>query len=243
MLAGIVRTVSAETVAIESISFGPIWRRGVSLPIVPRPQLLADGYIGLDLLDGYRVILDFEKRRLIITDPLHTNSTVFHDPRLTELHAQGSGGHLRTAQCRVDRVQVAALIDTGAESTMGNEALFHKLLEISPSYASSRTMQLIGLTGGTAIGRVVSVHEVNIGQISLTGCPIAIADLQVFDIWGLAERPALVIGMNWLRQFSRVEVDYGRKDLRFQIGRSQLGITAQSVRSEEIDFHDKGIVA
>jgi hypothetical protein len=44
-----------------------------------------------------------------------------------------------------------------------------------------------------------------------------IADLQVFDIWGLSPKPALLIGMNYLRQFLIVSIDYGLKEIRFDL--------------------------
>ena len=73
---------------------------------------------------------------------------------------------------------------------------------------------------------VTALREVRIGRVTLSNCPIAIADLQVFDIWELNDRPALLIGMNWLRHFKRVEVDYGRKDFRFEVGSTRDIITA-----------------
>ena len=225
-LAGIVRTVRAETVDVASLSFGDITHRNLNLPILPRPLLAADGYLGLDVLDGNRVILDFAEQQLIVTDPLPVYSAVYHDPYLIVLHSQGSGGHLRTTTCSIDRIPVRAFIDTGAESSMGNEVLYRALVESNPSHTSTRTVALTGLTGGTATGRLTFPREVRIGRASVTDCPIAIADLQVFDIWGLNDRPALLIGMNWLRHFKRVEIDYGRKDLRFEIGRAHLDITA-----------------
>jgi hypothetical protein len=53
----------------------------------------------------------------------------------------------------------------------------------------------------------------------LDGCNIVIADLQIFRLWGLSDTPALLIGMNFLRQFSQVSIDYGRKELRFEMAR------------------------
>lgn len=44
-----------------------------------------------------------------------------------------------------------------------------------------------------------------------------IADLQVFHLWGLQDRACLFVGMNWLRRFNRVAIDYGRKELRFDL--------------------------
>ena len=135
-------------------------------------------------------------------------------------------GHLRTADCSIDRFQVAAFIDTGAESSMGNEALYRMLLRNDPSYVTTRSVELTGLTGGTATGRLLFPRRVDLGRLTLSECPIAIADLQVFELWDLTERPALVIGMNWLRQFKRVEIDYGRQDLRFQLSSNGFRINA-----------------
>jgi hypothetical protein len=42
---------------------------------------------------------------------------------------------------------------------------------------------------------------------------LVIADLQVFDIGGLSRKPALLIGMNYLRQFAKVSIDYRIKEL------------------------------
>jgi hypothetical protein len=39
----------------------------------------------------------------------------------------------------------------------------------------------------------------------------------------LTHSPALLIGMNLLRQFSRVSVDYGLKELRFDLAASRAG--------------------
>jgi predicted aspartyl protease len=218
MLAGIIRTVRTETVSVDSLAFGEHVRRDLTLPVLPRILLQADGYLGLDVLDGRRVVLNFAANELTVTDPVPLLLSVYHDPGINVLPAQGSGGHLRTARCSVDRHLVAALIDTGAESSMGNEALYRALLAENPALARHSMIALTGLTGGTAIGRLIKPGRADIGRFTLTECPIAIADLQVFDIWGLADRPALVIGMNWLRLFKRVSVDYGRKELRFELG-------------------------
>jgi hypothetical protein len=39
----------------------------------------------------------------------------------------------------------------------------------------------------------------------------------VFDIWGLTKRPALLIGMNYLRQFASVAIDYRLKEIHFDL--------------------------
>jgi hypothetical protein len=39
----------------------------------------------------------------------------------------------------------------------------------------------------------------------------------VFVIWGLSRKPALLIGMNYLRQFARVPIDYRIKEIRLDL--------------------------
>ena len=167
-LAGIARTVRTGTVDVASLSFGAMTRRNLNLPVLPRSQLAADGYLGLDMLGDNRVILDFVHHKLVVTDPLPAYLNGYLDPEMIVLHGQGSGGHLRTAKCSVDSVLTRAFIDTGAESSMGNEALYRALLASDPSHASTRTMALTGLTGGTVIGQLTSLREVKIGRVTLT---------------------------------------------------------------------------
>jgi predicted aspartyl protease len=223
MLAGIVRTVPAEMVEVASVSVGPVARENLRLPILPRSELLADGYLGLDMIDGSRVVLDFQNGALEISDPLPYLATVYAPKHVTVIPARGDNGHLRAAQCTVERRHVMAFIDTGAESTMGNEALYRQLTESNPSYVSHKTTDLIGLTGGTATGRLITPHLAEIGTLSFIDGTIAIADLQVFDMWGLKDEPTLLIGMNWLRQFKRVSIDYGRRQIRFEMSQTRFG--------------------
>jgi hypothetical protein len=43
----------------------------------------------------------------------------------------------------------------------------------------------------------------------------------VFRIWGLADEPALLIGLNFLREFQTVSIDYGRKEFRLKLASSE----------------------
>jgi hypothetical protein len=53
--------------------------------------------------------------------------------------------------------------------------------------------------------------------VNFSDAVVAIADMQIFDVWGLSQEPALLIGMNFLRQFARVSIDYGMKEVRFDL--------------------------
>ena len=78
-------------------------------------------------------------------------------------------------------------------------------------------MRLTGVTGGQLEGQVVSVPRISLQSLSFTDSVLAIADAPDFTTWGLHNRPALLIGMNYLRQFASVSVDYRAKEIRFEL--------------------------
>jgi predicted aspartyl protease len=115
----------------------------------------------------------------------------------------------------VDGVRAAAFIDSGADLSAGNQALFDALTSRNPTYGDIGRISLVDVTGGETSGTVTLVKKIQIMELELTDCPLVIADFKVFDVWGLTHRPALLIGMNFLRRFSKVSIDYGLKELRF----------------------------
>lgn len=221
MLNGIVRSLAADTVLISDFSIGPIVRKNLDLPVVPRALLQADGYLGLDTVDGLRVTFDFRNHALEI-DRTHSSfasssaSYQFgsNDARLV---ADGSSGHLRAVDCYADRVRTAAFIDSGAEVSVGNTPLLDALLARHPTRPDLGTVQVIGITGGQIAGRLTMIDRVQLQRLQFTNCALVIADLQVFEIWGLSKKPALLIGMNYLRQFGSVAIDYRLKEIHFDL--------------------------
>lgn len=217
MVEGVVRTVRADTARIQKAAVGAIVRENIETPVLPRAQLLADGYLGLDIIDGYRVTLDFKNRSLLLSDPRPAQLINWAPPTEIPIRLVGSRGRLRSVNCVVDGVRATAFIDTGAEISVGNMQLFSALQERDQTYNKNDVIPLTGVTGGVVEGRVTTVELVKLGGLSFEDSRIAVADLQIFQLWELADRPALLIGMNWLRQFSKVSVDYGRKELRFDL--------------------------
>lgn len=139
------------------------------------------------------------------------------------IRAFGNRGHLRAIDCLVDGIGAWAFIDSGAEVSVGNTALFNALANRNgAAMASPDPVELIDVTGGRAFGRTVQVSRVHLTGFDFSDSALVIADLQIFDVWGLTERPALFMGMNLLRQFARVTIDYGRKEFRFRLANAAV---------------------
>jgi predicted aspartyl protease len=220
MVEGVIRAVPADTVKVAQLVVGPVARQNLSVPVLPRSQLMADGYLGLDVIDGYRVTLDFKNSELLLSEPFHLPRHLmllggWIRPDEVMVPVNGRFGHLRAFDCAIDHIRAVAFVDTGAEVSVGNSQLFDALAGNDPSYVRQDTIPLTGVTGGIITGRVTTLKHVRMNALTFVNGKVAIADLQIFDLWELSDRPALLIGMNWLRRFSKVSIDYGRKELRF----------------------------
>jgi hypothetical protein len=47
--------------------------------------------------------------------------------------------------------------------------------------------------------------------------PVIFADLHTFHVWEMADGPALLIGVDLLRQFESVDLDFGRSEVLFRV--------------------------
>jgi hypothetical protein len=218
MLRGVVRAVLTETVSIRTMTFGSITKRHFTLPTLSRSLLDADGYLGLDFLDGHRVTFDFHNHLLQISEPRAKFSANWLRENEARVRASGSAGHLQALDCMVEDIPATAFVDSGAEVSAANEPLLAALAGRNPSFGETGSIHLIDITGGEIWGKVAMVNKIRLtAALTFTHCPIVIADFLVFDAWGLRHRPALLIGMNLLRQFGRVSIDYGLQELRFDL--------------------------
>ncbi len=217
MMEGVVRALPTETVAVSELSFGAVRCRHLTVPVLPHAMLQADGYLGLDTLDGHRVTFDFKNHTLQVSKPRSRFSSLLVRQNEVRIRTTGSSGHLRAVNCLVDGIAATAFIDTGAEVSAGNVSLLAALNGRGPARREVATVPLTDLTGGEIVGNVTMVDRIQLMEVEFTHCPLVIADFQVFNVWGLTGQPALLIGMNFLRQFAKVSIDYGLKELRFDL--------------------------
>lgn len=224
----IVRALPESTVTLKNLSLGSIVIERLSAPVLPRRNLGADGYLGLDAIDGHRVTFDFKNQRLTLDSPGGVSGWLSANEQIVRV--DGSSGRLTAVNCTVDGVRAAAFIDSGAEMSIGNTKLFAELQKSGATYVSDDIVPVTGVTGGQAPGRITSISAVHLGPIHYVHCFLLIADLQVFDVWGLADQPALLLGMNFLKKTSSVTIDFARKELRFHLlsGFVQVGANRRS---------------
>jgi predicted aspartyl protease len=213
---GIARSMPAPSVRLERLQVGRVVMTNLVLPTLPRSWLGGDGYLGLDVIDRQAVTFDFVNHRLAIapSDKI-TDWVPVADGAVVRVN--GTNGKLTAVNCTVEGLKAYAFIDSGAEISIGNTALFNALARQGGKYLNDNIVQLLGVTGGAAQGRIMSIEAIKLGSIRFAHSALVISDLPIFGLWGLESKPALFIGMNFLRQTSAVTIDYGRKELRFKL--------------------------
>ncbi len=223
MVEGIIRGQPSPLVRIGTLRMGSLVCRRLEVPVLPRAMLHVDGYLGLDVLDRHRVIFDFRARTLTVTEPRGFFSSLWTDRDEAVVRTLGNSGRLRASDCLVNGVLASAFIDSGAEVSVSNPALYAALKRRAPAQTLVLGREgLYGVTGGSVLGSVINVDDIKVDELGLTYTNLVVAALQVFEEWGLSRQPALLFGMDCLRRFQRVTIDYGRKELCFEIARAQM---------------------
>ncbi|WP_296595853.1 retroviral-like aspartic protease family protein [Phenylobacterium sp.] len=202
-------------VTLDRLQVGPRDRRRVRAPALPLKGPEVDGILGVDWLKGQRLVLDFKHSRLEIT---RSQSDSPEPGRVVVVPARRRKGQLTIVDADLSGSKISAIIDSGAQGTLCNL----KLRDLARSQEMRRGepqapqyVQMESLAGERFTGEAVFLPFLRLGGLHLGNVPVTCADMHVFDIWGLKEVPALVLGMDLLRQFEQVALDFGRSQVRF----------------------------
>ena len=183
--------------------------RNIDAALLESEHMGADGILGLDSLRSQRILFDFKNQTLTVV-PAETY--VKEDKDTVVVTAQVRNGRLILSQARAEGTPLTLVVDTGAEVSIGNGALLRKLNR--GSVRRSGPIMLHSVTGETLMGEYTVVRQLTVGGVTLKKLPIVFADSHAFRRLGLDNKPALLLGMNALRGFDKVSIDFYRKKLK-----------------------------
>jgi hypothetical protein len=203
-----------DRVKVDELTLGPSTVRDLQLPALREQDIGGAGMIGIDALVRQRLMMDFEKRLIKVEDASKPAKSL---PGEIVVTARWRRGQLILTQVRAAGISLDAVIDTGSQITIGNFALRDKLLR--RSRAKFETVTATGVTGTSVDLQLAQIAELRLGPVTLRNVPIAFADLPPFQVFGLAEQPALLLGTDLLETFRRVSLDFRARKVRFQLRR------------------------
>ncbi|MBB4631048.1 aspartyl protease family protein [Sphingosinicella soli] len=205
-----------ETVTVPSLSVTNTPVRNVRAPLFRRGDLGAEGLLGVDSLQSKAILIDFARQTIVITPASKTPDLEADDDSTIVIRARSRLGRLILADAAIGHRRIAVVIDTGAEHSVGNFAMRKAAVKRGKASLLIPTT-LHDVAGGSVPAEIALVDDMRLGSVTLMGMPIAFADLPVFRQLGLDTRPAMLLGMNTLRAFEQVAVDFATRKVRFVV--------------------------
>lgn len=169
----------------------------------------ADGILGLDGLQHTRVLIDFTEGRIMVADAGEQARSGYE----IIVRARHKLGQLIITSAEVDGVRTQVIIDTGAQSSIGNLALERRLRKMHP-LGSGRMTDVNGIARA---GQFKVVRSLEIDRMRLENVPVVFTDSPSFTALGLDDKPAMLLGMTELRAFERVAIDFSRREVLFDL--------------------------
>jgi predicted aspartyl protease len=201
-------------VRVATLRAGEIELLDGRLPVLAQHVFAdADGILGVEGLQHARVDVDFSRDRVSISRPTRRRAPEGFLVVPARLEKNG----LLLVNGRVGGVRVQIIIDTGAERSLGNLPLRDALQHRVSRHDRTETT-VLGVTSEVSTGTSFVAPTISVGGARLTKLPVTFDDLHVFEIWGLADKPALVLGMDLLGTLERFVIDYQRQEFQIKTG-------------------------
>ncbi|HEX8572237.1 MAG TPA: retroviral-like aspartic protease family protein [Allosphingosinicella sp.] len=217
-----------QTVLIPALEIGGRSIRGINAPALERRNIGAEGILGVDTLQTQRVSFDFARQQMTVTNS-RKREEIWPDDTIV-ITARNRLGHLVMVDAAVNGEKVWVILDTGAQTTVANSVLRRKL-ERRGKLLRSWPIELQSVTGGRMPAEQSMVRRIRLGGVDINNMPVAFADVHPFRKLGLMKRPALLLGMDALRLFERVSVDFPNRRVRLlPAGSAERGGTRMAAR-------------
>ena len=208
---GVAGQVIAAGARVARLEVGTRALVDVDLPLLSRHDIGADGVLGIDALQGQTVLLDFVHSKIFV----RASTPEHHASDEIVVRAKSRFGQLILVDSSFANDPVLVVIDTGAEASIANLSL-QTLIERRHQESIGMT-DIVSVTGQKTKGDWRVTPEFRVGGVNISNLPVIFSDLHSFKIWKLDDQPSMLLGMDVLRQFSTVEIDFLRREVRFHV--------------------------
>jgi predicted aspartyl protease len=205
-LHGVTGSAMVPAIRVDSMEVGDLWLGNRQLAVVEDVFGGAEGVLGADGLSDKRILIDFRNDQISIR---HSDRRM-PAGKATRVPVKVRHGHLLMFDVRVAGVRTRAMLDTGAQSTIGNKSLREALIRKARHGVTS---SIIGVTLDVQEGEAFAAPPVYIQDITIRGMRVVFGDVYIFTAWKMTDEPALLIGMDIIGLLDSLVIDYKRQEL------------------------------
>jgi len=207
-----------NTVIVPSLRLSKAATENIEAPALDQRNLGAPGMIGIDALQDHAVTIDFASGQMTLI-PSKKRHHQIAAPNEIVVTAKNRFGQLIVTDAHYHGRRIAVVIDTGSPVTIANSA-FRRWLSVPPRHIG--TVMLLSALGQLLTADYVQIDRLEIGSVEFKNVPLAFADAAPFRRFDLADTPALLLGMDALRLFNNVRIDFANREIRFTLPDMQM---------------------
>ena len=200
-----------DTVTVPTLQLTRKEIRNINAPLLASQNMGADGILGTDSLRFQRVMFDFQAQTLSVVPSAAPDFKA--EPGTIVVEGVRKNGRLVVTEATANGRSLTVVVDTGSQVSVGNAALRKALLG-AKVLGPSEQVVLESVTGDKINGDYMTVKELQIGGVTLKDPAIVFANAHTFKQLGFEKQPALLLGMNAMRAFKKVSIDFASRKLR-----------------------------
>ena len=216
-LATIGGSAMVQSFRIAKLQMTDLHMSGLEAPAFSGRHIGAAGLIGVDMLEKRRILIDFRKESMQILETKLRARPIIRDDDAIVVTARNMAGRLILSDARLGGKRVDVIVDTGAQTSVGNLALQRLVAKTRQNRSPFTPTELNAVTGEAVPAVRTAIKRIVINGMDVNDLPVSFADSQAFRALNLDERPALLIGMDSLSLFDRVEIDFPNKRVVFDL--------------------------
>ena len=207
---GVTGSTTVPVARVTSMTLGGVAIPATALPILGDAFEGSDGMLGLIGLARGQLRLDMGRQTLTLSNVAMPNHA---EPGTVSIPLDVSHSRVLVVDTRIQGIVVKTIIDTGAQSTIGNLPLRRALG--GRDVSSSAMIPIVGATSERQTGESQPLQPVSIGTLRIVGARICYGQVPLLDRLGLANRPAMLLGMDVLGQMGKLILDHAHRTVQF----------------------------
>jgi predicted aspartyl protease len=211
LMRGVTGAAVTSTVQVSSMSVGDLEIGRSLLPLVPDAFGGAEGLLGTEGMGDKRIYIDFRHDFVNISRSRNRRA----ESGFTSLPLLPGAGKLLVVRANVANVRTRAIIDTGAQASIGNLAL-RAALERRWRSGKGTVDVITGATGETQLGEGRPLPPIELGGIVIRDAHISFGDMHIFSHWEASDEPTILIGMDILGLVDTLVIDYHRREVHIK---------------------------
>jgi predicted aspartyl protease len=215
-LATITGPATAESFVIENLAMNTINVEMIEAPGLERAHLGAYGLLGIDSLEDHKLMLDFRAQKMDVLASPRKSRPGRVEAGMIIVSAKRKAGRMILSNAEIGGVKVDIILDTGAQSSMGNLALRDRMRKRDRRFEYVQVL-MKSVTGDQLQGDFTQIRSINVGGVDINDLPVTFADNYAFKALKLDKKPAILLGMDAMKLFDRILIDFTNRRVGFDL--------------------------